>query len=139
MIVFIGGVDYVAFDEVIDLQTGTTEFTYNVTIRSNSAAEQTETFNAIMSFVSGTALLITHNIATVQIADVNGLSYNSCASTWSHFNNFLSGITIEFDKENYIIEENRGYITITCTASGPVFTNVTLNIYDSPNTAQSQL
>ena len=139
MIVFIGGVDYVAFDEVIDLQAGTTGFTYNVTIISNSAAEPTETFNAIISFVSEAALLVTQNTATVQIADVNGLSYNSCASTWSHFNNFLSDITIGFYKVNYIIEENRGYITITCIASGPVFTNITLNIQDSPNTAQSQL
>ena len=139
MIVFIGGVDYVAFDEVIDLQAGTTGFTYNVTIRSNPAVEPTETFNAIISFVSEAALLVTQNTATVQIADVNGLSYNSYTSTRSYFTNFLSEVTIGFDKDNYIIDENIGYITITCIASGPVFTNVTLNIHDSPNTAQSQL
>ena len=28
---------------------------------------------------------------------------------------------------------------MTCTASGPVFNDVTLNIKDSPNTALSQL
>ena len=77
MIVFIGGVDYVAFDEVIDLQAGTTGFTYNVTIRSNPAPEPTETFNAIISFVSGKILTVIQDTATVQISDVDGkLSHN---------------------------------------------------------------
>ena len=31
-----------------------------------------------MSFVSGTSLIVTQNIATVQIADIDGLSYNLC-------------------------------------------------------------
>ena len=69
MVVFIGGVDYVAFDEVIDLQAGTTGFTYNVTIISNSITEPTETFNATMSFVSGGNLTVTHNTAKIQIFD----------------------------------------------------------------------
>ena len=72
MIVFIGGVDYVAFDEVIDLQVGATGFIYNVTIRSNPAAEPTETFNVIISFVSGGTLIVTHNTATFHILDVDG-------------------------------------------------------------------
>ena len=72
MIVFIGGVDYVAFDEVIDLQAGTTGFTYIVTIGTNPASESTETFNAIMSFVSGWTLIVTHNTATIQILDDDG-------------------------------------------------------------------
>ena len=92
-----------------------------------------------MSFVSGASLIVTQNTATVQIADVDGLSYNLCTSNWLYFTNFLSEVTIGFDKDNYIIDENRGYVTVTCTASGPVFTNVTLNIQDSPNTTQSQL
>ena len=41
--------------------------------------------------------------------------------------------------DNYTIDENRGYTTVICAASGPVFTNVTLHIQDIPNTAQSQL
>ena len=69
MIVFIGGVDYVAFDEVINLQAGSTGFTYNVTIISKPGTESTETFNATMSFVSGGNLTITHNTATIQIID----------------------------------------------------------------------
>ena len=72
MIVLIGGIDYVAFDEVIDLEAGTTGFTYNVTIKSNLEAEPIETFNAIMSFVSGGTLIVTHNTATIQILDDNG-------------------------------------------------------------------
>ena len=52
---------------------------------------------------------------------------------------FLSEVTIGFNTDKYIIDENRGYVTVTCTTSGPVFANVTLNIQDSPNTAQSQL
>ena len=72
MIVFIGGVDYVAFDEVIDLQVGATGFTYNVIIRSNPAAEPTETFNAIISFVSGGILTVTQGTATIQILDNDG-------------------------------------------------------------------
>ena len=72
MIVFIGGIDYVAFDEVIDLQAGATGFTYNVTIRSNPASESTETFNVIISFVSGGTLIVTHNTATIQILDDDG-------------------------------------------------------------------
>ena len=72
MIVFIGGADYEAFDEVIDLQPGTTGFTYNVTIRSNPAAEPTETFNVIISFVSGGTLIVTQNTATVYILDNDG-------------------------------------------------------------------
>ena len=51
--------------------------------------------------------------------------------------NFLSEVIIGFDIDNYRIDENKGYITVTCTASGPVLTNITLNIHDSPNTAQS--
>ena len=69
MIVFIGDVDYVAFDEVINLQAGSTGFTYNVTIRSNPVTEPTETFNVTMSFVSGGNLTITHNTAKIQIID----------------------------------------------------------------------
>ena len=72
MIVIIGGVDYVAFDEVINLQAGSTGFTYNVTIRSNSGNESTEIFNIIMSFVSGDTLRVTHNTATIQILDDDG-------------------------------------------------------------------
>ena len=52
---------------------------------------------------------------------------------------FLSGVTVGFTTNNYRDNENKGYITVTCTASGPVFNDVTLNIRDSPNTAQSQL
>ena len=69
MIVFIGGVDYIAFDEVINLQAGSTGFTYNVTIISNPIIEPTETFNATVSFVSGGNLTITHNTAKIQIID----------------------------------------------------------------------
>ena len=75
MIVLIGGIDYVAFDEVIDLEARTTGFTYNVTIRSNSDAEQIETFNVIMSYVSGGFLIVTQDTATVQISDVDGKNY----------------------------------------------------------------
>ena len=65
--------DYASFDSFIDLQTGATGFMYNVTIMSNPEAEAIETFNAIMSFVSGGTLTVTQNTATVQIADVDGL------------------------------------------------------------------
>ena len=68
----VGNVDYVAFDEVIDLQAGTTGFTYNVTIRSNPGAEPTEIFNIIMSFVSGGILRVTQDMATIQILDSDG-------------------------------------------------------------------
>ena len=72
MIVFIGGADYEAFDEVIDLQAETTGFTYNVTIRSNPAAEPAKTFNVIIYFVSGGTLIVTQNTATVYILDNDG-------------------------------------------------------------------
>ena len=73
MIVFIGGVDYVAFDEVIDLQAGATGFTYNVTIRSNPGFEPIETFNVIMSFMfGGTLIVVTHNTAIIQILNNHG-------------------------------------------------------------------
>ena len=72
MIIFIGGIDYLAFDEVIDLQAGSTGFTYNVTIISNPVTEPTETFNATMSFVSGETLTVTHNTAKIQIIDNDG-------------------------------------------------------------------
>ena len=72
MIVFIGGVDYVAFDEVIDLQVGATGFIYNVTIRHNPAAEPIETFNVIMSFMLGGTLIVTHNTAIIQILNNHG-------------------------------------------------------------------
>ena len=52
---------------------------------------------------------------------------------------FLSGVTVGFSTNNYRDNENKGYIIVTCTASGPVFNDVTLNIKDSPNTALSQL
>ena len=61
-----------AFDSFVDLQVGATGFMYNVTIRSNPEAEQIETFRAIMSFVSGGALTITQNTATVRISDDDG-------------------------------------------------------------------
>ena len=64
---FVGGVDYVPFDEVIDLQAGSTGFTYNVTIISNPITEPTETFNILMSFVSGETLTVTQDTATIQI------------------------------------------------------------------------
>ena len=72
MIFSIANTDYSFFNEVIFLQVGATGFTYNVTIRSNSEAEQIETFNAIMSYESGGILTVTHNIATVRISDVDG-------------------------------------------------------------------
>ena len=72
MIVFIGGVDYVAFDEIIDLQAGTTGFTYNVTIRYNPGSEPIETFNVIMSFMFGGTLIVTHNTAIIQILNNHG-------------------------------------------------------------------
>ena len=72
MMFSIDGTDYASFNEVINLQAGATGFTYDVTIRSNPEAEQIETFRAIMSFVSGGALTITQNTATVQISDVDG-------------------------------------------------------------------
>ena len=75
MIVFIGGVDYVAFDEIIDLQAGATGFTYNVTIISNPGNEPTKTFNAIMSFVLGGTLIVTHNTATIQILGDDGKTF----------------------------------------------------------------
>ena len=75
MIVFIGDVDYVAFDEVIDLQAGATGFTYNVTIRSNPGNEPTETFNAVMSFILGGTLIVTHNTATIQILGDDSKTY----------------------------------------------------------------
>ena len=62
-----------AFDSFVDLQVGATGFMYNVTIRSNPEPEPTETFNAIMSFVSGGALTVTQNAATVRITDIDGL------------------------------------------------------------------
>ena len=43
-----------------------------MTIRSNPAPEPTETFNAIMSFVSGKILTVIQDTATVQISDVDG-------------------------------------------------------------------
>ena len=64
-----------AFNNVIDLQAGATGFTYNVTIKSNSKAEPIETFNAIMSYVSGGFLTITQDMATIQILDVDGKCY----------------------------------------------------------------
>ena len=73
MMFSIGGTDYASFNEVINIQAGDTGFTYNVTIRSNPEAEPTETFNAVMSFVSGGALTVTQNTATVRITDIDGL------------------------------------------------------------------
>ena len=64
--------DYASFDRFIDLQTGATGFTYDVTIMSNSEAELIETFNANMSYVSGGFLTVTQDTATVQISDVDG-------------------------------------------------------------------
>ena len=78
MIVFIGGTDYVPFNEVIDLQAGTTGFTYNVTIRSNPVTEPTETFNVIMFFVSGNILKVTQNTATIQIFDDDSKRFFNC-------------------------------------------------------------
>ena len=69
MIIFIGDVDYVAFDKLIDIQTGSTGFTYNVTIRSNPSTEPTETFNVIISYASGGTLIVTQDTATIQILD----------------------------------------------------------------------
>ena len=66
-------------------------------------------------------------IQTVSISDIT--SYNSM---------ILSGVTVGFTTNNYRDNENKGYIIVTCTASGPVFNDVTLNIKDSPNTALSQ-
>ena len=65
---------------------------------------------------------------------------NTDTSVFGHISIiFLSGVTIGFTTDNYRDNENKGYITVNCTASGPVFNDVTLNIRDSPNTAQSQL
>ena len=65
---------------------------------------------------------------TVSVSDIT--SYNLM---------ILSGVTVGFTTNNYRDNENKGYIIVTCTASGPVFNDVTLNIKDSPNTALSQL
>ena len=75
MVVFIGNVDYAAFDELIDLQAGATGFTYNVTIISNPGAESTEIFNIIMSFISGGTLRVTQDMATIQILDDDGKKF----------------------------------------------------------------
>ena len=73
ILLIIGGVDYMSFNEIITLYPGNTTFQYRVLIMADSEDENDEMFQAMITLESGGGVIINDqaDTATITIQDLN--------------------------------------------------------------------